>query len=228
MADPKPPERARWHDRTLERSLHSARARALARGDRFIAAAASLLRERKRPDFTVQDVVERSGMSLRSFYHHFATKDDLLLALIEESVRAHNHKVAQAVAKVDDPVDQLKAFIRTYYGDAADDDPASKGMAIFHLQLAESKGAEYATTLGPQVDLLVEVLERGVAAGAIRSDVAVDKMTLFLIHTLVSALNMRVLEVRLLDQDLTGDEVVALCLPAVLASTAPAAKRPAR
>ena len=35
-------------------------------------------------DFTVQDVVERSGQSLRSFYQYFAGKHELLLALFEE------------------------------------------------------------------------------------------------------------------------------------------------
>ena len=35
-------------------------------------------------DFTVQDIVDRSGLSLRSFYKHFGGKDELLLALFEE------------------------------------------------------------------------------------------------------------------------------------------------
>jgi AcrR family transcriptional regulator len=221
-------EPARWHDRTLDRSLQRARARALARGDRFIAAAAALLRDRKRPDFTVQEVVDRSGMSLRSFYHHFATKDDLLLALIEESVRAHNHKVAKAVASHEDPVDQLRAFLITYYGDSTKDDPASKGMAIFHLQLAESRAAEYAATLSPQVALLMQILERGVATRQFRTDVPVDKMALFLVQTLVASLNMRVLEVHLLDGDLTSDDLLALCLPAVAATKPPAGRRTSR
>ena len=38
-------------------------------------------------DFTVQEVVERSGQSLRSFYQYFGGKHELLLALFEESVR---------------------------------------------------------------------------------------------------------------------------------------------
>jgi AcrR family transcriptional regulator len=246
MGDPEPPtvgrsgrrspsrrpaagaEPARWHDRTLERSLQRARARALARGDRFISAAAALLRDRKRPDFTVQEVVDRSGMSLRSFYHHFATKDDLLLALIEESVRAHNHMVAKAVASYDDPVDQLRAFLVTYYGEPARDDPAAKGMAIFHLQLAESRAAEYAATLSPQVALLMEILERGVASKQFRTDVSVDKMALFLVQTLVASLNMRVLEVHLLDGDLSSDDLLELCLSAVVATKAPAGRRTSR
>ena len=38
-------------------------------------------------DFTVQDVVERCGQSLRSFYQYFAGYHELLLALFEESAR---------------------------------------------------------------------------------------------------------------------------------------------
>ena len=39
-------------------------------------------------EFTVQEVVERSGQSLRSFYQYFGGKQELLLALFEESVRS--------------------------------------------------------------------------------------------------------------------------------------------
>jgi hypothetical protein len=37
-------------------------------------------------DFTVLEVVERSKTSLRSFYQHFSTKDELLLALIDKTI----------------------------------------------------------------------------------------------------------------------------------------------
>ncbi len=77
----------RWRERAVERSLRKARARAVTRSDRFIAAANALLQETGRTDFTVQEIVERSKMSLRSFYQHFASKDDLLLALFEELIR---------------------------------------------------------------------------------------------------------------------------------------------
>src|SRR5580693_5669518 len=59
---------AGWRSRAVERSLRTARARAVTRSDRFIAAATQLLVETGRTDFTVQDIVERSQMSLRSFY----------------------------------------------------------------------------------------------------------------------------------------------------------------
>src|ERR1043165_576634 len=53
------------------------------RPKRFMKSALAILGETGRTDFTVLEVVERSKTSLRSFYQHFSTKDELLLALIE-------------------------------------------------------------------------------------------------------------------------------------------------
>src|SRR5262249_57991490 len=72
-----------WQRQSMHRSLQSARARAHARSDRFVAAAIQLLQEKGSTDFTVQDVVERSRMSIRTFYKYFASKDDLLVAVYE-------------------------------------------------------------------------------------------------------------------------------------------------
>jgi len=67
--------------------LRTARAKAASRSDRFIQTAVELLSETGRTDFTVQELVERSKTSLRSFYQHFGSKDELLLALFEEVIR---------------------------------------------------------------------------------------------------------------------------------------------
>ena len=53
------------------------------RATRFMKSALAILAETGRTDFTVLEVVERSKTSLRSFYQHFSTKDELLLALID-------------------------------------------------------------------------------------------------------------------------------------------------
>src|SRR5262249_41896556 len=75
-----------WQRQSVDRSLRSARARAHARSDRFVAAATRLLEEKASTDFTVQDVVERSKMSIRTFYKYFASKEDLLVAVSETVV----------------------------------------------------------------------------------------------------------------------------------------------
>jgi AcrR family transcriptional regulator len=126
-------DESRWREKAVERSLRSARARALSRSDRFITAATELVHETGRIDFTVHEVVERSKMSLRSFYQHFASKDELLLALFEETVRDTTSRLRTYVDKFSDPVDRLRAFVVGLYGTAErDDDPASRALTIFH------------------------------------------------------------------------------------------------
>src|ERR1700709_639999 len=51
---------------------------------RFMKTAVAVLGETGRTEFTVLEVAERSKTSLRSFYQHFSSKDELLLALIDK------------------------------------------------------------------------------------------------------------------------------------------------
>ena len=69
----------------VARALDTARSRAENRVELFLDAARDLMNTNA-TDFTVQEVVERSGQSLRTFYQYFAGKYELLLALFEESV----------------------------------------------------------------------------------------------------------------------------------------------
>src|SRR3954453_659481 len=66
------------------RSTETVGAEAEPRERRFMRSALAILGETGRTDFTVLEVVERSKTSLRSFYQHFSTKDELLLALIDK------------------------------------------------------------------------------------------------------------------------------------------------
>src|SRR5690606_34763956 len=75
-----------WQQRAVERSLSRARAKALQRSARFLEVAVKLMDETGGVDFTVQELVNRSKLSLRAFYQHFDGKDDLLLALFEEQM----------------------------------------------------------------------------------------------------------------------------------------------
>src|SRR5215207_8752985 len=77
-----------WRELSVARSLGPARERAERRVQRFLDAALELMDGASGKEFTVQQVVERSGQSLRSFYQYFDGKHELLLALFEESVRS--------------------------------------------------------------------------------------------------------------------------------------------
>src|SRR5918994_423450 len=77
-----------WRELAVTRSLDPARSRAEKRVQRFLDAALEFVNSGSAKEFTVQEVVERSGQSLRSFYQYFAGKHELLLALLDEAAEA--------------------------------------------------------------------------------------------------------------------------------------------
>src|SRR5271165_7278706 len=82
-------EPVRRRDLAVARSLDSARLRSEGRVQRFLDAGFELLaRAESGKEFTVQEVVDRSGQSLRSFYQYFEGKHELLLALFDEAIRS--------------------------------------------------------------------------------------------------------------------------------------------
>src|SRR5512135_523386 len=83
-----------------ERSPDSLRADPDSRESRFMRSALSILAETGRTDFTVLEVVERSKTSLRSFYQHFSTKDELLLALIDKIMAESTQKWREETAEL--------------------------------------------------------------------------------------------------------------------------------
>ena len=86
-----------WRDRALERSLEAPRARSVDRLERLVAAARDLANETGTAGFTVAQVAQRAGLSLKSFYRCFAGKDDLLVALLEEDSRLGSVILAEMV-----------------------------------------------------------------------------------------------------------------------------------
>src|SRR5512139_3545122 len=98
-----------WQRQSMQRSLRSAHARAHSRSDRFVAAATLLLQEKGNIDFTVQDVVDRSKMSIKTFYAYFASKEDLLVALYETVVaRKAVPRLRKRIVKATDPMLRLR------------------------------------------------------------------------------------------------------------------------
>src|SRR5437762_1613644 len=142
-ADPPKGTSRTWRELAVARSLDPARARAENRVQRYLDAALELLNNDPGREFTVQEVVERSGQSLRGFYQYFAGKYELLLALFEESVRTTAEYLRDAIADTDEPLDRVHRFAVEYYGLCRETSkrrvtkkgPAPAAMAEFAQQL---------------------------------------------------------------------------------------------
>src|SRR2546428_9891773 len=103
-------EEPTWRQRAVSRSLSAARFRAEQRVQRFLDAAFELIDEKGTTEFTIQEVVDRSKQSLRSFYEYFDGKDELVLALFEETIREADDDIRAAVEAESDPLDRLPAL----------------------------------------------------------------------------------------------------------------------
>jgi AcrR family transcriptional regulator len=159
----------------VARSLDPARARAEKRVQRFLDAALELMETSPGKEFTVQEVVERSGQSLRSFYQYFAGKHELLLALFEESVRWSAEKLQAAVDEETQPLERLHRFAVTHFeicrprphgSDPRDFSPVA--MAEFAQQILTERPKEASHAFVPVVTLFEELLADAAEAGVIR------------------------------------------------------------
>ena len=166
-----------WRELAVARSLDSARTRAENRVQRFLDAALELMNENGAgKEFTVQEVVERSGQSLRSFYQYFGGKHELLLALFEEAVRSTADELRQKVDEEGNALDRLHRFVVEYYricrpvlkGKTAKKAPVTPVMIDFAQQLLTRHPAEAARAFAPLVALFGEVLDDAAAAGMVR------------------------------------------------------------
>jgi AcrR family transcriptional regulator len=91
-----PADEPTWKQRAVERSTRAAKLRAEQRVQRFLDAAQVIIAEKGSTDFTVQEVVDRSRQSLRSFYQHFDGKHELLLALFEDALSRATEQIRAA------------------------------------------------------------------------------------------------------------------------------------
>jgi AcrR family transcriptional regulator len=164
-----------WRERAVSRSLNAARSRAEERVQRFLDAAFELIDEKGSTEFTIQEVIERSKQSLRGFYEYFDSKDELIFALFEESVREADADIQQAVDAESDPLERLRVFaIRLHEWCDPIETPRKRGshnrraISEFSNQLSVHYADRVRAALSPQSRLLIELVGAAADAGAIR------------------------------------------------------------
>ena len=204
---------AGWQQRALDRSLVDARRRALSKSNGFVRAAMKLLQDSGGLQFTVQEVVDRSNLSLRSFYQTFASKDELLLALFEEYIATAAVWQREQMEGQDDPIEQIRVFLTSLWEGKLEPDVV-RALALYNLTLASTRPADLEHALEPQLAVLLEAVERGVATGQVRDDVSSRRLAEILLHTGTAAVHTTILR--------TGrespDDVWAFCYGGIRSS----------
>lgn len=179
-------EEPAWKQRAVERSIKTAKLRAAQRVQRFLDAAQSIIIEKGSTDFTVQEVVDRSRQSLRSFYLQFDGKHELLLALFEDALSRSADQIRAATSSQDDPIERLKVAIELLFESSRPDPSAKRPLFTdFAPRLLVSHPSEVKVAHAPLLALLTDLMEEASETGKLRTGVNPRRMAAMTMQTVM-------------------------------------------
>ncbi len=181
-----PGEEPAWKQRAVERSIKTAKLRAAQRVQRFLDAAQAIITEKGSTDFTVQEVVDRSRQSLRSFYLQFDGKHELLLALFEDALSRAADQIRAAISGQTDPLGRLRVAIELLFELSRPDPSAQRPLFTdFAPQLLISHPTEVRIAHAPLIALFTELMEEAEAVSKLRSGVNPKRMAAMAMQTVM-------------------------------------------
>ncbi|WP_024804384.1 TetR/AcrR family transcriptional regulator [Nocardia sp. BMG51109] len=175
-----------WKQRAVERSLRSAKVRAGQRVQRFLDAAQSIITEKGSTDFTVQEVVDRSRQSLRSFYLQFDGKHDLLLALYEDALARTTEQIRAATTNGTHPLEKVRTAVELLFHLCRPDPLARRPLFTeFAPQLLSSHPAQVRLAHAALFTLFTELLTEADHAGRLATDATPRRLAALTMQTVM-------------------------------------------
>jgi len=160
---------ADWRTRMIGRSIGPAADRAIKRGHAIISAAARVIYRSGGDDFTMRNVADEAGLSLRALYQHFSGKDDLLVALFEESQVVFAGLIERHAARYAEPLDKLGAAL--YF--ATDprqhtDHEYNAAIARYVMRASVTAAEQVGHARRPVVEVLARLINEAMLAGELK------------------------------------------------------------
>ena len=212
-----------WRKRAIDRSTQSARLRAAKRVQRFLNAAREIIAEKESTEFTVQEVVDRSKQSLRSFYQYFDGKHELLLGLFEEEIETAAKRLRD-VSSTGDPLDRLQAAVIEIYDTATPGRDAVQPLFFeFAQRLMLDHPDEVALAYSPVFDYVASLVEEAAEAGLLRPG-RPRRLTTIVMQTATTTAGRSELLAIGQAHPITSDEVWEFCLHAIVPDDVVAAR----
>jgi AcrR family transcriptional regulator len=168
--------------RSVDRSLERRRATYEDEVRRLVTAGFRLIRARGDLEPRVSEIVAEAGLSNQTFYRHFKSKDELLVAVLDDGIRQLASYAAHRMDGADDPLEQIASWIRALCEQALDAEAAAatRPFALSRGRLAEQFPEEVAASETQLTAPLQAALERAVAVGALPdADPARDAAALY-------------------------------------------------
>ncbi len=157
--------------RALERSVAQRQAGYVQEVQRIVDATYRLIERTGGIDPSLRDVLAEASMSTQAFYRYFTSKDELMLALLDDGRRRLLGYLDHRMSGVTDAAAKVRAWIEGVLAQAASPAAAARTRPFVAHQdrLAEA----FPQAQQESVDLLVDLLEEAVAqlpGGAVRRD----------------------------------------------------------
>lgn len=186
------------------------------RGERFIKTAVEILGETGRTDFTVQEVVARSKTSLRAFYQHFASKDELLLALFDRTM-AQSARSWRAETTGLDSSAAMKLVIDRISAqpESSKQDSLNRALSLYNQHLAETRPRDYARVLSPLHQLIRDIVQRGITEGVFRPGIDVGAAAAIVMQTVLGAQRLHWLGAELSGAPIDAAQLYEFCIRAL-------------
>lgn len=149
--------------------------------ERILAAARELVAETG-VDATMENIAQRAGVAVGTLYRHFPAKEDLVDAVVDDSIEYMATLSAAALAAVEagaSGADELASLFRVVAERHVTDQALKAAAGRLDLR-AELAAAGPDTPVGRAIAAITSLLERATAAGAIRADVTVADLALML------------------------------------------------
>ncbi|CAO5192173.1 TetR family transcriptional regulator [Frankia sp. AiPs1] len=201
-----------WKQRAVERSTRAAKLRAERKVEQFLDAAQAIIVAKGTTDFTVQEVVDRSGQSLRSFYQHFGGKHELLLALFEDALRRSAEQIRAVAGDEVDPVVALRTAVRLLFESSVPDPSARHPLFTeFAPQLLVSYPAEVRAAHAPLLEVLAEMTVRAEAVGQLRPSLRPRRAAAMVMETVMFLAQSTAIADDEGSHPITADEVWDFC-----------------
>jgi AcrR family transcriptional regulator len=92
----------------------------------------------------VVDIVKRAGLSNKAFYRHFRSKDELLLAILEEGMRARVSEFDARLARGRSATERVRIWVECVLEQAVNEQLAAltRPLLVYQARLADSLGEQ--------------------------------------------------------------------------------------
>ncbi len=136
---------------------------------RLVSAAREVMARKGIGSTSIQEITDTADVGFGSFYNHFASKESIADAVMEEALERFGAAADRLVETLDDPAEVLAASVRHAVGTAATDE--AWGWFLVRTALARADGLR--STLGQRLARDVQI---GIAKGRFTTDDPIGAM----------------------------------------------------